>query len=63
MGIPAPVAEEETPLATGAVEVGTMTPEVKGTPAEPVPVAVKAGGCMEAVVSGLAVALPGLRTL
>jgi hypothetical protein len=51
------------PLAMAIVLAGVCTPEVKGTPADPVPVAVKAGGWSVVVVSGSAVLLSGLRTL
>jgi hypothetical protein len=65
IGTPAPWEEDDVcvPLAIGLVLVGVGTPEVKGTPAVPVPVAVKAGAPVLAVGSGLTVLLDGLRTL
>jgi len=64
MGTPRPLLVDDAWVATGAVDDGVATPEVKGTPPDvAVDAPLKAGTCEEADVSGLAVLLVGLRTL
>lgn len=57
------VSEPPADVAAGNVVVGVVTPLVKGTPSVPVLAPEKAGAVVVAVVSGVAEALSGFRTL